>query len=117
MRDLEGQFIANDAQIIWMLQESGVLTPATSQDSQNFFSADPQTSGVGIRVGDADTQPVAGAFEDSPFIPDGFGESDRGFAMVVRKSDMRIVWAEFNGNERNISGQDVLDIAITENAP
>ena len=112
MRDLEDQFIAADAQIIWMLQENQSAQLATSQDTENFFSSDPNTSDVGIRVGDAETLPVAGVFEASPFI-----ESDRGFGMVVRKSDMRIIFAEFHGNERNLTAQDLLDVAIAENVP
>ena len=112
MRDIEAQFRDADAQIIWMLQENPQFQSATSQDSHNFYSTAPNTSGYGIRVGDAETEPVAGAFEASPFIPPS---SNRGFAMVVRKSDMQIVFADFHGNERNLTAQDLLAAAQAEN--
>ena len=57
-----------------------------------------------MRVGDGATEPVPGVFGDSPFI-----ETNRGFAMIVRKRDMRIVFADFHGNERNLDGQAILD--------
>ncbi len=61
---------------------------------------------VGWCVGDSETQPVAGSFDDSPF------SNDRGFDMIVPTATMRIEYSTSHGTggqDENPSGQDVLD--------
>lgn len=103
MRDLEAEYIAAGAQVIWMLQETTGFQPATSAQTHEFYESSI-ASDVGLRVGDAETQPIAGAFENSPFI-----DTDRGFVMIVRKRDMKIVYENTHGNERTLNGQTLLD--------
>ena len=95
--------MAAGALIVWVIQEDTFASAASSQDAQNVVEF-TIGSGEGIRVGDADTLPTAGTFENSPFIT-----SNRGFEMIVRRSDMRIVYSAPQGNDRPIDGQDFLN--------
>lgn len=56
-------------------------------------------------VGDAETEPVAGTFDDSPF------SIARGFDMIVPRSTMEILWTSSHGTpsgNENLDGEDVL---------
>ena len=61
---------------------------------------------VGWCVGDDETNPVAGTFDDSPF------SIGRGFDMIVPKRTMEIVYTTSHGTpsgNENLSGEDVLE--------
>jgi len=103
VRQIEDQYIAEGAQVIWMLQTPANFQTADGVAAQDY-AEDTVNSDVGIRVGDDDTLPNAGAFRDSSFIT-----SNRGFVMIVRKRDMQIVFEETTGNAREISAEELLD--------
>jgi hypothetical protein len=100
--DLEQDFIDEGAQIVWVLQENRSFAPGTSDEMHAFM--EDSGSDLGIRVGDGETEPTPGTFERSPFIT-----TARGFAMVVRKADMRVMFANTHGNERTLNGQVLLE--------
>ncbi|MFK7931285.1 MAG: hypothetical protein AB8H79_24090 [Myxococcota bacterium] len=56
-------------------------------------------------MGDSQTQPVAGAFDDSEF------SKERGFDMLVLRDSMTVVWTSTHGTtagNENLTGADVL---------
>ncbi len=102
--DLEEDFIAAGAQIIWVLEDDRFFTSGTASSCQSFM--DSLGSNAGICVGDGQTEPTADAFDDSPF------SANRGFDMIVRRADMQVVYTTSHGTggqNDNPSGQDVLD--------
>jgi hypothetical protein len=87
VRNIEDQFAAGGSQLVYVLSENSGFGASNADDSQAYWS-DRIGSSTGIRVGDGDTQPSARTFDASPFIT-----SNRGFVMVVRRSDMVITFA------------------------
>lgn len=87
MKDVEDEFAAAGARVIWVLNENISFQLATSQDAQNYYR-DTIASALGVAVGDAETSPDVGAFNDTPIITSG-----RGFVMVVRRSDMQVTYS------------------------
>ncbi|PRQ08216.1 hypothetical protein ENSA7_21880 [Enhygromyxa salina] len=100
---VEQQILDAGAQIIWVLEQDSFLQPGTPEGCRNFV--DSQGSSLGWCVGDAETMPVAGTFDNSPF------SQARGFDIVVVRETMTIVYSTnhgtTNGNE-NISGEELL---------
>lgn len=96
---------AAGARILWVLEEdvSGAPGTAASCDaSMTELGVGP----VGWCVGDGQTEPVPGTFDDSPF------SVDRGFDMIVVRQTMQIVWSSSHGSPAgndNPSGDEVLD--------
>ncbi len=104
MVQLEDDFIAAGAQIIWVLEDDRSFQSGTALSCRNFM--DSLDSEVGLCVGDGQTEPVADAFDNSPF------SENRGFDMIVRRSDMQVVYTTSHGTgsqNDNPTGQDVLD--------
>ncbi len=100
---VEDQIIAAGFQIIWILEENRVFRAGTAQTCQRFKQS--IRSGRGICVGDGQTQPTAGTFDNSPF------SVRRGFDMAVRLRDMRIMYTTTHGTPRgndNPTGAEVL---------
>ncbi len=67
---------------------------------------DPQ---VGWCVGDGQTEPVAGTFDDSPF------SVARGFDIIVSRSSMEILWSSSHGSiggNDNLDGEQVLEAVV-----
>lgn len=102
--------MAAGAEIIWVLEQDVQFQPGTAalcMDTLDSIDVPP----VGWCVGDDQTRPVAGTFDDSPF------SQGRGFDMIVPRSSMEIVWTTNhgtpNGNE-NLDGQEVLDAVRRE---
>ncbi|MEE2830661.1 MAG: hypothetical protein VX498_15850 [Myxococcota bacterium] len=57
-------------------------------------------------MGDGETEPEAGTFDDSPF------SIGRGFDMIVHRQDMRVVFTTSHGTPAgnlNPSGEEILD--------
>lgn len=104
MAEVEDEIVAAGAEIIWVLEADQSQTPGTvdlCMDVMDGLGSEDQ----GWCVGDGETQPVAGTFDDSPF------SVARGFDMIVPRSTMEIVWTSSHGTpsgNENLEGSDVL---------
>lgn len=99
MATVEDEITEAGAQIIWVLEQSPTLQPGTAELCDEVM--DELGSGdVGLCVGDAETEPVAGTFDDSPF------SEYRGFDLIVPRTTMEILWTSSHGTP---SGNDNLD--------
>jgi hypothetical protein len=100
---VEEDIIAAGAEIIWVLEATSFGQPGTAEDCRAFVNQ--RGSDKGYCVGDADTEPEPGTFDDSPF------SVARGFDMIVRRSDMRIVFESSHGTpagNENLTGAEIL---------
>lgn len=101
---MEDEIVAAGAEIVWVLEQdaSGVDGTAEScMDVMDVLGSEDR----GWCVGDGQTEPVAGAFDDSPF------SVFRGFDMIVPRATMEIVWTSSHGSpggNENLEGEDVL---------
>ena len=94
------------AQILWVLEAVPSAVPGTAQSCDEVMT-ELGAGPVGLCVGDGETQPVAGTFDDSPF------SVDRGFDMVVPRATMEIRWSSSHGSpsgNENPEGDDVLQV-------
>ena len=86
-----------------MLEQNQIGQPGTAEDCRSFMDA--RGSSAGWCVGDSETSPEPGAWDDSPF------SVGRGFDIVVPRSTMTVEFTTNhgtpNGNE-NLDGDDVL---------
>lgn len=104
MAAVEDEIVAAGAQIIWMLEADVRQTPGTAElcmEAMDGFGSQSQ----GWCVGDGETQPVAGTFDNSPF------SEARGFDIIVPRETMEIVWSSSHGSpsgNENLDGEDVL---------
>ncbi len=76
-------------------------TAETCRDTLDSLGSD-----AGWCVGDGQTEPEEGTFDDSPF------SVARGFDIIVTRDDMKIVWTTSHGTpsgNENLTGDDVLD--------
>lgn len=104
MAQVEEQIIAEGVELIWLLEEDSAFRAGTAQSCRTFMNQ--RGSNNGWCVGDGETMPTAGVFDNSSF------SIARGFDMVVRRSDMRILWTSSHGTpagNENLTGQEVLD--------
>lgn len=100
---VEEAILAEGFQIIWVLEEDRVFRAGTAAECLRFMQG--QGSDKGICVGDGQTQPIASAFDNSPF------SIRRGFDMAVRLRDMRIMYTTNHGTpsgNHNLTGAEVL---------
>lgn len=95
MAEVQDRIEAAGAAIIWVLEEDTGGEDGTAESCVDFFSAGGST--IGWCVGDGQTEPNAGEFDDSPF------SRGRGFDMAVRRSTMII---EYTTNDGTPSGND-----------
>ncbi|MEM7676028.1 MAG: hypothetical protein AAF449_08495 [Myxococcota bacterium] len=105
MAQVEEDILAEGAQIIWVLQADSRFQPGTAQGCRQFMLS--RNSDQGICVGDGQTEPMAGVFDNSPFA------RSRGFDVLMRRSEMRVLWVSTHGTTSgndNLSGQEVLEI-------
>lgn len=89
---------------MWVLEEDVSGRPGTA-DSCDSSMTELGVGSVGLCVGDGQTQPVPGTFDDSPF------SVARGFDMIVVRETMEIVWSSSHGSPAgndNPSGEEVL---------
>jgi hypothetical protein len=102
--EIADQIVAAGAEIIWVLEQDSTVTPGTAElcmDTMDVLG-NPQ---VGWCVGDDETMPVAGTFDDSPF------SVARGFDMIVPRTSMVIEFTTSHGTpggNENITGEELL---------
>ncbi len=104
MAEVEQQIADEGAQIIWVLEQDTMRNPGTAEGCREFM--DFHGSSVGWCVGDAQTMPTAGSFDESPF------SVGRGFDIIVPRGSMEIVYTTNHGTpsgNENPSGEDVLN--------
>lgn len=100
---VEQEIVDAGAQIIWVLEQTTFGQPGTAESCQDFL--DSMNSTQGWCVGDSETMPVPGTFDDSPF------SIERGFDIIVTRSGMDIRYATNHGTtsgNENISGAELL---------
>jgi len=100
----EDEFLAKNVQLIWVLEETATFSGASSEQCVDVMSTLGATSGW--CVGDDETLPTAGTFDDSPF------SVSRGFDMIVPRASMRIEWTSSHGSvggNDNASPDELLD--------
>ena len=103
MAQVEEDIIAAGARIIWVLEQTRTGEAGTAQTCREAF--DGYGSDKGLCVGDGQTMPNPGTFDDSPFA------MGRAIDLIVRRSDMRLVFEAAHGTPRgneNLTGEEVL---------
>ncbi|HHO49883.1 MAG TPA: hypothetical protein ENK18_03195 [Deltaproteobacteria bacterium] len=105
---MEDEIVAAGAQIIWVLEADVRQTPGTAElcmaAMDGFGSLDQ-----GWCVGDGQTEPVPGTFDNSPF------SQYRGFDIIVHRETMEIVWSSSHGSpsgNENLDGDGVLAAVV-----
>ena len=104
MADQSERIAEAGAEIVWVLEADASQVPGTASSCTRIMDdlGDPH---VGWCVGDGQTQPVAGVFDDSPF------SVERGFEMIVSRRTMEVLWSSSHGSpagNENLDGRDVL---------
>ncbi|MCB9686668.1 MAG: hypothetical protein H6738_23665 [Alphaproteobacteria bacterium] len=105
MAEVEDEIVAEGAEIIWVLEQDQSLNDGTVDLCLSVMDALGSLD-QGWCVGDGETQPVPGTFDDSPF------SVYRGFDMIVPRSTMEIVWTSSHGSpsgNENLEGADVVE--------
>jgi len=106
--EVEDDIIAAGAEIIWVLEQDPTFKPGTAERCMAVM--DELGSGeVGWCVGDSETEPEAGAFDESPF------SIARGFDMVVPRETMVVEYVTNHGTPSgndNVDGEEVLQAVI-----
>ncbi len=108
---MEEEILAEGAQLIWVLEQDQNAQPGTADTCLTFVAG--RGSDAGLCVGDAETEPVAGVFDEAPFA------TGRGFDMIVRRSDMEILFVTDHGTPAgndNLTGAEILD-AVRDHKP
>ena len=93
------------AQIIWVLEQDESGNIGTAANCRTYL--DEKGSTEGLCVGDGETMPDFGAFDNSPF------SVSRGFDMIVVRETMEIVFTAShgtNGGNENIDGERLLEV-------
>ena len=93
------------AQIVWVLEQGPNVEPGTAELCDEVMT-ELGSGPVGICVGDAETEPVPGVWDASPF------SQYRGFDIVLPRQTMEILWSSSHGTpsgNENLSGKQVLD--------
>jgi hypothetical protein len=109
MVEVEDDIVAAGAEIIWVLEADVQSVDGTMTSCMDFMDDAGALAGVpadkGWCVGDGQTLPVPGTFDDSPF------SVFRGFDMIVVRETMEIVYTTSHGTpggNDNPTGADVL---------
>jgi hypothetical protein len=92
--EIEQDIVDAGAEIIWVLEADTSQTPGTAQSCFDFVSNE---ASLGWCVGDGETLPNAGEWDDSPF------SQGRGFDIVVPRESMVI---EYTTNHGTPAGND-----------
>jgi hypothetical protein len=98
---LADEIAAEGAGIVWVLEAGPGQEPGTAELCDEVME-DLDGEHQGWCVGDAETEPVPGTFDASPF------SVDRGFDMIVARSTMEILWTSSHGSP---AGNENLDAA------
>ena len=88
---------------MWVLEADALGTPGTAVKCTEVMAQLGSTTGW--CVGDAETLPVPGVFDASPFA------IGRGFDIIVERSTMEIAYSTSHGTpggNENITGDDLL---------
>lgn len=91
------------AEIVWVLEADRFLVPGTDESCRSAVS--DYGSQSGWCVGDGQTEPVARAWDESPF------SVGRGFDLIVDRETMEVLWTSSHGTPAgndNPTGADVL---------
>lgn len=102
MAQQEENIRAAGAEIIWVLEATTSGQAGTAVTCADFIG---QESDQGWCVGDGQTQPLDGEWDDSPF------SIGRGFDIIVPRSTMVIEYTTSHGTPSgndNLTGQDIL---------
>lgn len=100
---VEQAIVDAGAEIIWVLEQNAFLQPGTPEDCRNMM--DSLGSTHGWCVGDSQTFPTPGAFDNSPF------SQARGFDIIVPRGSMTIEFATNHGSpggNENLTGEELL---------
>ncbi len=104
---VEDEIIEAGAALIWVMEQNPLGQPGTAERCRDFM--DGRGSEAGWCVGDGETVPEPGVWDESPF------SVGRGFDIIVPRGSMEIVFTTNhgtpNGNE-NLDGDAVLDAVI-----
>lgn len=101
--EVEQQIIDAGAEIIWVLEQNAFLQPGTAQECRTIMNG--LGSQLGWCVGDSETIPTPGVFDNSPF------SQARGFDIIVVRETMQLVFSTSHGTPQgneNISGEELL---------
>jgi hypothetical protein len=102
--EYEDEIVEAGAQIVWVLEQDPSGTPGTAELCDEVMT-ELGSVGTGFCVGDAETEPTPGVFDESPF------SLYRGFDMVLPRSTMEIRWTSSHGTpsgNENLEGDGVL---------
>lgn len=91
------------AQIIWVLEQDQGGNDGTAFNCRSYM--DGKGSTQGWCVGDVETMPLPGTFDDSPF------SIERGFDIIVVRETMEVVFSTSHGTtggNENITGEELL---------
>lgn len=89
MAQIEADIAADGVQLVWVLEADSSTNPGTAESCRRFVDSKGSTSG--LCVGDGQTMPLPLTFDRSPFA------EGRGFDILVRRSDMRIIYLTTHG--------------------
>jgi hypothetical protein len=106
---VEDDFIAAGAQIIWVLTQNQSVEAGTAEDCRAFIESDPRNSMQGWCVGDSETMGSTlgstSIWHDSPFA------IGRGYDAIVSRRDMVIRDVATHGTpigNENLTGKELL---------
>lgn len=105
MARVEDEIVEAGAQIVWVLEEGRGSEPGTAELCDEVMT-EFGSGTVGLCVGDAETEPEPGAWDESPF------SVYRGFDLIVPRETMEILWTSSHGTpsgNENLDGDAVLD--------
>jgi hypothetical protein len=103
--ELDDEIEDAGAGIVWVLEADSSGTAGTADLCVGVMEV-LGAPDRGWCVGDGQTAPVPGTFDDSPF------SVARGFDMIVPRDTMEILWTSSHGSPSgndNIDGQGILD--------
>ena len=103
MAEVEEEIVDAGAEIIWVLERGEDFSDADAalcRETMDRFGSD-----AGWCVGDAQTEPRPGTWDESPLA------RERGFDLIVDTETMVIEWVSTHGTtagNENLDGEDVL---------
>ena len=104
MAQLDNDIAAEGIQIVWVLMQDRLFRAGTADRCRDYIRS--ISGDVGLCVGDSETRPMADAFGDSDIA------IGRGYDVLVRRSDMKVVYATTHGTpggNETLTGQQLLD--------
>ena len=102
--DVEEDIVAEGVEIIWVIEEISLGVNGTVEHCEDFNSL--TGSNRGWCVGDGQTQPTEGAFDNSPF------SDQRGFDILVERESMVVLLETSHGSTNgnaNLTGPELLE--------